>query len=334
METDSSEDMLGAMLSPPDDRDLIIEGLGAAIYSSDNPPEEYLIDYSGPPFNQGSAYTCVACVGALLVEIHESLNSKTSPKTSRRLSSNFIYHHRVNEASRGMFGRHAFRIMKNLGVSSEDSYGSDDSGAPSKKAYRDAAERKIAGYAMVSTCEALKRALVEIGPAYMLLPCHSQKKRFWEPTKQRPEPKGYHAVTVIGYTRDSFVIINSWGIDWGKHGRAQFPFTAWECVREVWVPLRRRDPVRKERRRSMIGAMLHVGDDRGVSGIREELSPSESTSSTEPVRKERRRSIMGSLLHVGADRADHSESTSPTSGTVGRRGKSRSRLAGFLGDIM
>ena len=37
----------------------------------------------------------------------------------------------------------------------------------------------------------------------------------WIPLKPRQAMRGGHAMTVVGYTEDSFIIRNSWGEEWG-----------------------------------------------------------------------------------------------------------------------
>lgn len=305
---------LGGEVSPEDDRDWYLEDMSMATGLPDDLPKEYIIELPLGPFDQGENYSCGACVGALLMEIHEALGflgeeeanmvtrpakervaagknidsrgankeavpaessqKSKGPTTARRLSSGFIYHHRVNTPSRGMFGRDVFRILKKIGVSTEAKYPSsrlvEATPKPGGSAYRSAESRKIPGFAKVGTVATLQRAIVEIGPAYMLLPCWDKSWDFWREKKAFPadgkniypgSPHGVarhsqprpsketgrakfmaspecHAVAVIGYNPRGFIIASSWGSAWGRRGRVLFPYGDWPVVREVWVPLR------------------------------------------------------------------------------------------------
>ena len=288
----------GGEVSPEDDRDWYLEDISMATGGLDDLPAEYIIELPIGPFDQGYNHSCGACVGALLMEIHESLGflgdsvgggrvgdysnetttaahspggSKISPKyRPRRLSSGFIYHHRVNYPSRGMFGRDVFRILKKIGIATEEKYPSsrqvEATPKPGASVYRSAESRRISGYAKVVTLATLQRAIYEIGPAYMLLPCWGKHQKFWKRAGDRDNardsvrsttrtpnttgtyniPTECHAVAVIGYNPRGFIIVSSWGDSWGRRGRALFPYDDWPIVREVWVPLRQPDGARKK----------------------------------------------------------------------------------------
>lgn len=57
------------------------------------------------------------------------------------------------------------------------------------------------------------------------------------PVIQRTIPAdGGHAVAIIGYTRDGFIIQNSWGEDWGHKGFALLPYEDWMLhASDCWV---------------------------------------------------------------------------------------------------
>jgi len=45
-----------------------------------------------------------------------------------------------------------------------------------------------------------------------------------------------HAVTIVGYTREGFIIQNSWGLDWGANGFALLPYEDYMLhATDVWV---------------------------------------------------------------------------------------------------
>jgi C1A family cysteine protease len=45
-----------------------------------------------------------------------------------------------------------------------------------------------------------------------------------------------HAIAIVGYTRDGFIIQNSWGDNWGKGGFALLPYEDWLLhATDCWV---------------------------------------------------------------------------------------------------
>lgn len=272
-----------ALPSPRDARDWVLENLGASRTTGNPLPEEYIMDYVDDAFDQGDKYTCGACVGALLAEINII---KQSPESyvnipHPRLSSDFIYYHRLNKPSNGMFGRDVFSIMKHVGVATEKLYRSFN--ISPRKAYKDATARKITGYVTLTTSDALQRALCDIGPAYILLPYYSRSTRFWMKTHASNYRHGYHAVAVIGYNRDGFIIMNSWGNDWGINGRALLGYEFWHLVQEVWVPIYNAAVTNIDKKIGLLKHSRHMYSDPAVevsSGSSESFSfsPSQTCS--------------------------------------------------------
>jgi C1A family cysteine protease len=44
--------------------------------------------------------------------------------------------------------------------------------------------------------------------------------------------RGYHAVAIVGYTKDRFIVRNSWGTDWGDKG---FGYASWDYVNKAFT---------------------------------------------------------------------------------------------------
>lgn len=54
--------------------------------------------------------------------------------------------------------------------------------------------------------------------------------------EKRAEITGGHAFAMVGYTRDGFIIQNSWGGDWGRNGFALLTYADWiENGNDAWV---------------------------------------------------------------------------------------------------
>ena len=136
-----------------------------------------------------------------------------------------------------MYGRDVFRILKRIGSVPESSYpyrADDFAPIPDKTLYDQAAKFRIANFARVITMDGLKRALLELGPCYLLLPLFKKRPQFWQGETDE-EPQGGHAVTVVGYTTEGFILRNSWGDKWNGDGHVIFPYNDWSRHWECWV---------------------------------------------------------------------------------------------------
>ncbi|HVK52862.1 MAG TPA: N-acetylmuramidase domain-containing protein [Pseudoxanthomonas sp.] len=53
---------------------------------------------------------------------------------------------------------------------------------------------------------------------------------------QRGDPDGGHAFAIVGYTRDGFIVHNSWGSEWGDGGLAVLTYSDWlKNAMDCWV---------------------------------------------------------------------------------------------------
>lgn len=226
-----------ALRSPDDPHDYIYEHLAKAppgTYLSEFPQEYDLRCHSQTPRQQGARGTCAAFTAAAIKEIQEKLDQGFD----EWMSPEFIYYHRANRPAPGMYGRNVFQVLQQIGSVPESMYSYKkndlDAKPPSKDLYSIAAQYRIANFARVTTCDGLKRALLEIGPCYMLLPLYSFDTYFWRTGDGESVITG-HAVTVVGYNREGFIIRNSWGADWNGNGHIIFPYNEWGSQWECWV---------------------------------------------------------------------------------------------------
>lgn len=227
------------MMSPDDSCDCVFEHIARASigkYEAVQPPEfDLRKELKFPsPRDQGTRGTCAAMVGATIKEIQEARDCGFTD----RMSPEFIYFHRDNRPSGGMYGRNVFQILQKIGSVPESIYPyRDDESAqkPSDELYEIANHFKIANFARVTTTSGLKKALLEIGPCYIQLPLYGTRPTFWRPTHHSDKPDGGHALTVIGYTEEGFILQNSWGADWNDDGCIVFPYDEWSVHWECWV---------------------------------------------------------------------------------------------------
>lgn len=227
----------GALRSPYDPSDWIFDNIAKCSdhACSDIPDELDLREYSLPSRNQKRRGTCAAFAAATIKEMQDSVEFGSS----EYMSSEFIYYHRRNKPGSGMYGRNVFQILKDIGTVPESIYpyrGDEKAPTPDQELYEIAANNKIANYARVTTLAGLKRALYELGPCYLLLPIYKSRPEFWK-AEEDERDQGGHAVVVVGYTKDSLILKNSWGKNWNGDGCILFPFSDWGIHWECWVSM-------------------------------------------------------------------------------------------------
>lgn len=93
---------------------------------------------------------------------------------------------------------------------------------------------KIDQYAMIGSIPVLKYALVMNGPCIAGLPVRdSYAYDFWNGEGF----EGGHAIAIIGYTNEGFIIRNSWGTSYGESGYSILPYADFENFYEIWTIL-------------------------------------------------------------------------------------------------
>lgn len=184
--------------------------------------------------NQGKRPTCASFVAAAIRQAQLEADFEFSPE--------FIYHHRSNNNTEGMYPRNVFSIMQKIGIVPEEKYKYNTNSPPSREVIDLAKRYKITEYMRIKSIESVKRALVELGPCFLLLPQYNHDTYFWRDTNINKRgsistPMG-HAVTIIGYTLEGFILLNSWGENYGINGTVVYPYTEWnmgECPWECWA---------------------------------------------------------------------------------------------------
>lgn len=239
--------LLGAIPSPRDDRDWIIEDLPRYSRSLKTQLPAKL-DHSAilqPVRDQGSQGTCVAQVGSCVKEFHDKPRIKTETESgclgrvkkvfgpANYLSPQFIYYYRANSPGSGMWPRNLFEILQKRGVCSEDAHRYGNLEEPTEDAKDEALNHRISNYARVSSIDGLKMALFKKGLVLITFDVYNYSKYFW---RKNPSDKlkGGHAVTVVGYDKEGFIIRNSWGTNWGDKGYTKMEYGEWGLHNECW----------------------------------------------------------------------------------------------------
>lgn len=189
-----------------------------------------LSEHTLPSKSQGHRGTCAAFAAASILQILKSM----SGSACEYFSPEFIYYHRDNNPAPGMSARNVFRILRDIGSVPEYMYPYGSTQKPEKKLYEIANRNKITFFAKISTCNGLKKALLHMGPCYFVLPLYKSRPYFWRQLPGEIDDEG-HAVVVIGYNKEGFILKNSWGCDWNGDGCIIFPFTDWGLHWECWV---------------------------------------------------------------------------------------------------
>ena len=50
-----------------------------------------------------------------------------------------------------------------------------------------------------------------------------------------------HAMTIVGYNNEGFIIRNSWGEDWGNKGYTIYKYDDWSSHWEIWSTVDKKD---------------------------------------------------------------------------------------------
>lgn len=223
--------------SPIDTRDWCSEELLAKLVL----PTKYdLRPYLQEVRDQENQGTCSAQAVSCMKEYQEYKNISLD----EYMSPQFIYSKRADPTKEGMVPRNTIQILQQFGICRERTYPYGIMKPNTylvKKAEEEALNFRIQNYAQVDTVEGLKTAIVQNGVCYIAVPVYNYGTRLWKRDDADPTStyKGNHAMAIVGYDdfKQSFIIRNSWGKNWGENGYCYFPYTDWGCQWEVWTTI-------------------------------------------------------------------------------------------------
>lgn len=163
-------------------------------------PDSFSYENVMPPVrDQGQTSMCVCyTLTSILDYLHNSLEGVS--KKFNNYSLETLYNQRINKNVDGMQIKTALKYLRHVGLSGQ----------------------KIANYAMCKNILSAKQAIVMNGPLAIGLPVYSNDTSFW---KYGDKLYGGHAVTLVGYNRDGFILRNSWGYDYGRSGHSILPYS-------------------------------------------------------------------------------------------------------------
>lgn len=222
----------------PDDRDWIYKpSLKTIAYPELHPPAKLSI------MNQGASPACAGFALAATINILLHRSGRKNEYVSARML--YVMARRHDEWAGEDYGGSSLRgaIMgwKNMGVCDFRLWNkvADDLTVDRAK---DARERTLgAYYRLLPEIAHFHAALNEIGVIYVSAATHSG----WDKANAKDgglinfegeDPMDGHAFAIIGYTKEGFIIQNSWGEKWGNHGTAIWRYEDWhENLYDAWV---------------------------------------------------------------------------------------------------
>jgi len=175
--------------------------------------------YLPPILNQGERSICVPCAISAHLDWNYNVDNNGKIFKSNKILINDIYEARKNKSTNnGMQIKDALDYLRKTGVKSKGGL------------------MKIRQYAKVTNTIALKYAIVMNGPCIGALRVYNDEKTdFWKRDYEGQEMLGGHAVAIIGYDMNGFILRNSWGTSYGKSGYSTISFDDANKFLEIWT---------------------------------------------------------------------------------------------------
>ena len=184
------------------------------------PNMELPVAYTYEPFmipvtNQGNESTCVC--HSLSAHLNWNANIETGDNDhDNGVCIPCIYNIREDKTVEGMTIKEALHYAYKSGVPSENG------------------NLKIRKYAMVGAIQTLKQALLMNGPCIGALRVFNYFDEFWK-RNYYDEFLGGHAISIIGWNTEGFIIRNSWGRSWGDGGHTTIKYEDFRHFLELWT---------------------------------------------------------------------------------------------------
>lgn len=173
-------------------------------------PESYSCEKALPKvLDQGREPICVPC--SISSFINWKLNISSGNNQDNKVDLEKVF--KKYGTKDGMTFKEALHYLKHEGIET------------------DKGNFKINKYAMVGSIPVLKQALLTNGPCIAGLPVkNSNNVDFWNGYGF----EGGHAIAIVGYDKDGFIIRNSWGTSYGNKGYSHILYNDFEKFYEIW----------------------------------------------------------------------------------------------------
>lgn len=209
---------LGAIISPPDERDYELaysaEQLAAPL------PKSYRVPVLPPVFDQGSSPMCVAFSAATEQASFDLVDLGHNYKWDEAL-----FFRQIGGTSNGAIIRNALDRRLHRGYPL----------LPAGSGNSASAHRIAAYYAVPVTKDSLKRAIHSYGVVVIGTPWFNS---WFSPDPLVLPPADYqvggHAICAVGWDYVGLWLRNTWGPDWGVKGECVLPWGYLGAVREAW----------------------------------------------------------------------------------------------------
>lgn len=174
-------------------------------------PEEWSWLRLMPPVrNQGDKQTCVCQSLTGMLDFVTNLKTGDVRKCNN-FSIDELYAQRSDKKLEGMTFKDALHYLRHHGLSGE----------------------KIEGYARILDAAAIKYAIIMFGPVACGLPVFNTGSKFWQ---QPGRSRGGHAVVLVGFNRNGYIVRNSWGEQWADNGYTEISYKDFnENCFECWT---------------------------------------------------------------------------------------------------
>lgn len=163
--------------------------------------------------DQGDDPICVPCSISSYLNWRENLSHGEA--IDNRVNLFEIYAQKTNDGE-GMTYKEAFRYLRHHGVSSNKGI------------------LKIGEYAFIKNPVELQFAILSNGPCFGALPVYNGTRTFWKRQNTFEKLLGYHAIALVGYTENGFIIRNSWGTGFGENGYTLISYEDFGKLLEAW----------------------------------------------------------------------------------------------------
>ena len=170
-------------------------------------------NYLSPVINQGNLPICVPC--SVSTYVNWRINLENGEKIDNNVSYSEIYKSRTTPED-GMTFKDAFNFLLKTGVTT------------------DTGNFQIKEYSLIKNFLQLKNALLMNGPCLGALPVYNWDKYFWR-RGDNDYLLGYHAIAIIGYNTNGFIIRNSWGKHFGDNGYTEILYKEFDSLLELWT---------------------------------------------------------------------------------------------------
>ena len=178
-------------------------------------PSKYsFVDYMPEVEDQGNTNMCVTFAISAHLDWNFNVDHGYDNDTKHNIDKNEIYSSRKMPGDNGMTFKEALSYVRKQGVNS------------------DHGKIKIEKYSMINSEKSLKQALLLNGPCiggmYVKNP---NRTDFWNGQSNQ----GGHAIAIVGWTEEGFIIRNSWGKSYGINGYSVMKYEDFDKILECWT---------------------------------------------------------------------------------------------------